>query len=246
MCFEQDFSYPYFHTQDVQFGSCCGAHGLSLLLTTKLNNQESTVLFDSGPEPHSFERNSKALKLDLAKVDRIVLSHWHSDHSGGILKALEMITQAKGNANTTSPTFVDLHPDRPLLRGIAPPPDFKPAFCLPKDPSFDAITAAGGAVDLHAEQHTVANRTIFVSGQIPRQTPFEVGLLGGVQLVKNGDSFEWDDRLGRWIMDERYAVVHVKGRGLVIFSSCSRECLSAFQIKRDTSLTSTTRHKTPG
>lgn len=42
-----------------------------------------TILFDAGTDAKVFERNLKALKVDLRKIDVAVVSHGHYDHIGG-------------------------------------------------------------------------------------------------------------------------------------------------------------------
>ncbi|MCL1806015.1 MAG: MBL fold metallo-hydrolase, partial [Clostridiales bacterium] len=54
-------------------------HGLSLLIEW----QGKSILLDTGAS-ESFMDNADALDKDLSKVDFVVLSHGHSDHSGGI------------------------------------------------------------------------------------------------------------------------------------------------------------------
>jgi len=45
---------------------------------------EKTILFDAGTKPEIFARNVHALKVDLKKVDLVVISHEHGDHTGGL------------------------------------------------------------------------------------------------------------------------------------------------------------------
>ncbi|WWC87910.1 uncharacterized protein L201_002810 [Kwoniella dendrophila CBS 6074] len=184
---------------------CCGAHGLSILIKTTIGDETHTVLFDSGPEPYSIERNIKSMKVDLKELDAIALSHWHRDHSGGILKALEIRRdQLSSSLQHDSTVQVDLHPDRPIRRGISRPPEFIPICSLPPDPTFEKGNKTG----------------VGISGEIKRVTPFEKGLIGALTWMKDEDGKEgwFNDHL---IKDERYAVVDVKGHGLVVFSSCS-------------------------
>jgi len=149
-----------------------------------------------------------------------VLSHWHRDHSGGILPLLKLLKSERGDAAEGSLVTLDLHPDRPIARGIAPPPYTKVTARLPDDPTFADMEAAGARLELRREAHVVGDGAVWVSGEIPRVTAFEGGLLGGVRW------FEDADGAGAWreephIMDERYAVVDVLGKGLVVFSACS-------------------------
>lgn len=42
------------------------------------------ILFDSGDNPDILEANSKALGVDLSRLDFVVMSHRHGDHMGGM------------------------------------------------------------------------------------------------------------------------------------------------------------------
>lgn len=142
----------------------------------------------------------------MEEIDRVVLSHWHRDHSGGIIKFLELRRQTQAPKEVV----VDLHPDRPTARGIAPPPHGRVVIRLPHDPTFEDIEAAGGRVELHAEGHLVQDRTVFVSGEIPRVVPHEQGLLGGSRWIEGQ---ELED--ARWKKLESLIGAekpHVKGR----------------------------------
>ncbi|WP_321518362.1 MBL fold metallo-hydrolase [uncultured Bacteroides sp.] len=65
-------------------------HGLSLLIDTG----ESKILFDTGASD-LFIRNAEILGIDLSKVDYLVLSHGHSDHTGGVRQFQELNPHAK-------------------------------------------------------------------------------------------------------------------------------------------------------
>jgi 7,8-dihydropterin-6-yl-methyl-4-(beta-D-ribofuranosyl)aminobenzene 5'-phosphate synthase len=118
---------------------------------------------------------------NIRKLKRIVLSHWHADHSGGILSVL----RHRETLDPDNPVVVDLHPDRPLARGtyiseceeftnltvlfagIAPPPTFDRVIGrIPADPTFEEITQHRGLVEKHDEAHAVAGGTVFGQGHI--------------------------------------------------------------------------------
>ena len=42
------------------------------------------ILFDCGNNAEIFERNVKALRVDLTKLDFVVISHRHGDHTTGL------------------------------------------------------------------------------------------------------------------------------------------------------------------
>ena len=47
---------------------------------------EESILFDTGFHEDTVIHNAQLLKKDLSKVEKVVLSHFHSDHTGGLLK----------------------------------------------------------------------------------------------------------------------------------------------------------------
>lgn len=69
---------------------CLYEHGLSFYVETKNHK----LLVDTGASA-AFIHNAKVLGIDLAKVDTVILSHGHYDHSGGILSFVAMNPTAK-------------------------------------------------------------------------------------------------------------------------------------------------------
>lgn len=59
-------------------------HGLSLYIET----DGMKILFDTG-QSGDFIKNAKLLKINLSKLDYIVLSHGHYDHTGGFRKLVD-------------------------------------------------------------------------------------------------------------------------------------------------------------
>ena len=47
--------------------------------------EEESILFDTGWDDNTVLHNAKILNKDLSKVEKVVLSHWHFDHTGGLL-----------------------------------------------------------------------------------------------------------------------------------------------------------------
>ena len=189
---------------------CCGAWGLSLVITTRVGDRSRSLLFDSGPEAYALERNATRLGFDFGTIECVVLSHGHFDHAGGMPKALQLVTAVNGGRKV--PTHVN--------SGMF----FKRAFKRPNGsllplgdvPSPEQLVATGADVVNSDEARLVLEDTVYVSGEIPRVTDYEKGFPEQVRLDANG---EWvPDPL---VLDERYLAVHVKDLGVVVFSACS-------------------------
>src|SRR5260370_30525314 len=53
------------------------------------------ILFDTGNNARIFEHNVKALGVDLRKIDFVVISHRHADHTSGITYLLAVNPKVK-------------------------------------------------------------------------------------------------------------------------------------------------------
>ena len=190
---------------------CCAVHGLSCLITVHCGGALHSVLFDSGPEEYAFERNSTRLGADLGNVQAIVLSHGHWDHCGAMFLALGAIRARNGGC--VVPYYA--HPAMFRSRGML---SARGHVRLMDDvPSIDDLNGQGAEVICTAEPQCFLEDTFHVSGEIPRITWFERGLPGQVRRTVDGNSWEPDELL----MDERWLAVHVRGKGLIVFSACS-------------------------
>jgi len=61
-----------------------GEHGLSMLIEVNNGDSTHTYLIDTGSLPQSIFENAKQLGVDLTRVEKIVLTHGHFDHFGGL------------------------------------------------------------------------------------------------------------------------------------------------------------------
>jgi 7,8-dihydropterin-6-yl-methyl-4-(beta-D-ribofuranosyl)aminobenzene 5'-phosphate synthase len=190
---------------------CCAAHGLSCLITIRLGTETRTLLFDTGPEDRTFEQNVSRTGADMGAVEAIVLSHGHWDHGGGMLRALQIIRDRNGGRKI--PYYA--HPDMFRTRATKKP---NGQMLLMEDvPTIDELTAFGAVVISTTEAQVLFNGMAYVSGEIPRLTPFEKGLPGQHRKTLDGEGWEPDEL----IMDERFIAVNISGKGLVVFTACS-------------------------
>jgi 7,8-dihydropterin-6-yl-methyl-4-(beta-D-ribofuranosyl)aminobenzene 5'-phosphate synthase len=190
---------------------CCAQLGLALVLTAYVGQRSYKLLFDAGPEGELFLRNCQNLGVSLADVAAIAVSHGHWDHMGALLDALDHIT--RHNQGRQIPCHVN--PGMFLERGaqltsgqIAP---FQPV------PSPAALAAHGAQVVNSEAPRLLLEDCFYLSGAIPRVSSFEKGRPD--HLCRQSAEQPWQpDPL---IMDERFVAVHVQGKGLLVFSSCS-------------------------
>ncbi len=190
---------------------CCANHGLSCLITAQRGSQTHTVLFDTGPEADTFARNADRLGFDLSVVESIVLSHGHWDHAGGMLRALQLI--CGGDRQRTVPFYAHPNMFRSRARQL-PSGEMMP---MEDVPSIVALTEYGADVISTTQPQVFLDDMFYVSGEIPRVTPFETGLPFHYQRSLDGQSWEEDP----WIVDERWVGINVAGKGLVVLTACS-------------------------
>lgn len=190
---------------------CCAVHGLSFLVTAHRGDTMHAVLLDAGPESYALERNVARLGVDLGTVEAVVQSHGHWDHCGAMPTALALIRARNGGRDV--PCYS--HPDM-----------FRPrATKLPNGgvresegiPSVADLAGTGAAMVITTEPQAILDDMFYVSGEIPRVTPFEVGLPGQVRRTEDGQGWEPDEE----VLDERYLAVRVRDKGLVVLSACS-------------------------
>jgi 7,8-dihydropterin-6-yl-methyl-4-(beta-D-ribofuranosyl)aminobenzene 5'-phosphate synthase len=55
-----------------------------------IEGTEKTILFDTGTQPEILLHNVRAMNIDLKKVDQIVITHDHGDHTGGLSDVLKI------------------------------------------------------------------------------------------------------------------------------------------------------------
>ncbi len=159
----------------------------------------------------------------MSSASLVFLSHWHSDHSGGLPEVVQEIARARA-AGGRPPPIVDVHPDRPDQRG-GKMPDGSLVLLSP-EPTLASLRDAGGQVDLQRVPHLLGGGFFYASGAIERQTPYETGLSAHYS-IRDG-RIEHDPL----IMDERFVACEITGRGVVVLSACSHAgvvnaCLAA-------------------
>jgi 7,8-dihydropterin-6-yl-methyl-4-(beta-D-ribofuranosyl)aminobenzene 5'-phosphate synthase len=168
-------------------------------------------LFDTGPEAATFLRNAEILGVDFSVVEAMVLSHGHWDHGGGLVAAIEKISKVRNRQRVDCLMHPGMFAERALQRPNGELLKFESV------PATNVLTDAGANVLSTREPQFIADGAFYVSGEIPRVTPYETGFPGHVRRGADGQSWEPDPL----IMDERFVSVQVKDKGQFIFSACS-------------------------
>ena len=131
-------------------------HGLAF----HLQAGPRSLLFDTG-QSDLLVKNARSLRVNLAAVAAIALSHGHNDHTGGLQVAREAAPQAR----------LFLHPAS-LAPKFAGNPDNTGRPIGMDEANAKAIRAAPNAV-VWTSQPTELLEGIFVTGGIPRRNAFE-------------------------------------------------------------------------
>jgi 7,8-dihydropterin-6-yl-methyl-4-(beta-D-ribofuranosyl)aminobenzene 5'-phosphate synthase len=190
---------------------CCANHGLSLVITARLGSDIQILLFDAGPEAYTLSRNGDRLRTPFSEVGAIVLSHGHWDHGGGLPEAIRLVTSTNGG----KPVPCHVNDGMFVTRATRlPDGQFLPWEDVTKPVELSKL---GASVVNAADARLVMEQMFYLSGEIPRVTPYEHGFPAQVKLAKDGSSWEPDPL----ILDERYVAAHVKGKGIVVFTACS-------------------------
>lgn len=188
---------------------CCAHWGLSLVITVRQGASTKTLLFDSGPEGETIARNGDRLGLDFSSIDAAMFSHGHWDHVGGMVTALNLVSAASNGRKIPIHVNDGMFVHRGIRVGEG---KYIPFQDLPTKMELEEAGATVYSID---EEHTLLENMFYISGEIPRVTSYERGLPRQVKDLGNG----WEP--DPWIMDERYAAVHVRGKGIVVFTACS-------------------------
>jgi 7,8-dihydropterin-6-yl-methyl-4-(beta-D-ribofuranosyl)aminobenzene 5'-phosphate synthase len=184
--------------------SILAEHGYCAVIKTTQDDRTHTLLFDFGFSEEGAAANAVALGLDMKEVEAAVLSHGHSDHTGGIAKFGTMMAKKE--------VPLVLHPAVfKFPRYIKIGDELKIYF--PKVTREGLAQAGFKVVESKAPFLLLDGEALFL-GEIPRRTDFEKGMAIAHFEEKGGE--KWDP-----IEDDTSVVMNLKDKGLIILSGCA-------------------------
>lgn len=192
-------------------------HGISFLVQSKINNEKSKILFDTGSESEPILYNMDLLDIDPSSIDMIVLSHNHYDHTGGLKDIVKKIDKE-------IPIFA--HPDI-FRKNFAVDPKFRYTGIPLRGGTREKIKELGGKWILSKDPIKLMPG-IFTLGEIDEKVGFEKEANINSYQIKDGEVLQdgIEDEIGLGIVTDK---------GLTIIGGCSHPGIASM-VKRGQNL----------
>jgi 7,8-dihydropterin-6-yl-methyl-4-(beta-D-ribofuranosyl)aminobenzene 5'-phosphate synthase len=198
-------------------------HGFSALI--ELKEASVKVLWDAGVTRGALLENMRRMEIDPAAVDKIALSHGHSDHWAAMT---EVIKAAAGRPSSREwDEDATMEEIRRWVEGrrvplVAHPAAFRERWGVRKDGSKygPAIAPreeweAAGAEIVLSEGPYELGPGCWITGTVPRRS-FEQAGTPPRMAYREGDEFIRD-----YMDDDQSIVINVRDKGLVVIAGCA-------------------------
>jgi len=177
-------------------GEFLGEWGLSVLVETK----ETFVLLDAG-QRYSLSHNADILGVDLGKIETVVLSHGHFDHTGGLRQLLRRMRKT---------IEIIAHPDIWQVKYARREGEPDRYIGIPF--RRNELESLGGVFHLTSQPVRIAE-DIMTTGEIPMVTTFEK--IDAALFVEENSAWKPDK-----VLDDQALIVKTK-HGLVVILGCA-------------------------
>jgi 7,8-dihydropterin-6-yl-methyl-4-(beta-D-ribofuranosyl)aminobenzene 5'-phosphate synthase len=171
--------------------------GLSILIETG----DANILLDTG-QTTSVTHNAKALGIDLKKVDKIVLSHGHGDHTGGLVNVLKAMGKK---------VEIVAHPDVVGAKYSGKREENRENIAMPF--RVQELEKLGAHFNLSRKPVKLSDN-IMTTGEVPMVTDFEA-MPADRFFVKEEGKWQADE-----LNDDLALIINTKP-GLIVVLGCS-------------------------
>lgn len=166
------------------------------------------ILFDTGARPDTVLENAKELKIDLSDVQDVVLSHFHDDHTTGLM------TLRREYAKKNPAALSRVHVAKGIFFERRHKADNSPAAIGDTNPMIAVkkeFEATGGKFIEHDKVDEIFPG-IWLTGPVPRVFP-EKNYAAGIEVKEDG----------KWVEDnvpDDQSLVFNTDQGLVLLAGC--------------------------
>jgi len=186
-------------------------HGLAYSIETIIDGKSHAFMFDYGLDFHGVSKNMELLDIDIRSLEALGLSHGHFDHYSNLVPILKY---NRTKIRKGIPLYLG---EEAFARRFVNYP--KGIFDLSglsdlEQLNREEIETLGLVKVVETKEPTPIVPGAYLTGNIERVTEYEKG--SPILLIKRGDKLERDFFIG-----EQSLVFNVKGKGLVVVSSCA-------------------------
>jgi 7,8-dihydropterin-6-yl-methyl-4-(beta-D-ribofuranosyl)aminobenzene 5'-phosphate synthase len=196
--------------------------GLSMHVESRRGAETRNVLMDFGFTPDALVNNADLLGIDPAALDALVLSHGHYDHFGGLAGFLK---QNNGKLKAKLPIYIGGEEAFCSREWTAPPVrgDFGALDRKALEGANVAVTYAEGPALVADHGFTTGHIGQVSFEKLLSPSTMKIGVDHGIGCY--ADKLPEDERTKAVIPDqfqhEIATAFNLKGRGLIILTSCS-------------------------
>jgi 7,8-dihydropterin-6-yl-methyl-4-(beta-D-ribofuranosyl)aminobenzene 5'-phosphate synthase len=162
------------------------------------------VLFDTGYS-RIFISNAAKMGIDLCRLDAVVLSHAHLDHTWGLQHLIQYLADARFENRQVKPPRLVAHPSIFFPRTVPRMGDIGCLLSEEKAGRHFELDLSAAPLELHP-------KLVFL-GEIERRTPFEAKQAIGSVNCPDGETEDF-------LLDDS-ALVYRSPEGLVVITGCA-------------------------
>jgi 7,8-dihydropterin-6-yl-methyl-4-(beta-D-ribofuranosyl)aminobenzene 5'-phosphate synthase len=166
------------------------------------------ILFDTGAHPNTVLENAKELKVDLSDVQDVILSHFHDDHTTGLMtlrrETMKKNSSALSRVHVAKGIFLE-------RRGKGGNPQAAIGAANPMIAMKQEFEATGGKFIEH-DTFSEVFPGVWLTGPVPRVYP-EKNYAPSIEVKEDG----------KWVEDnvpDDQSLVFNTDRGLVLLAGC--------------------------